>query len=435
MDAFIRRRTRFAAALDGAVAVIPAAHERLRSNDTEFEFRQNSDFYYLTGFNEPDAVLVIAPHFERERVVLFLRPRDRTQEIWNGRRLGVQAAPEYLGVDAAYAIDELDERLAEYLYGARRLAYVLGEDEAFDRRIYAALEKARVRTRRAGRVPEEIFDPGTLLHEYRLRKEPLELEKMRTAAELTANGHLAGMRATRPGAYEYEIEAAIEHEYLRGGGTFAYPSIVASGENATILHYNTNREQLRAGGLILVDSGAEFDLYTCDVTRTWPIDGRFSPEQRAIYDIVLAAQEAGIEAVRPGAGCKDFHNACVRTITEGLIDLGLLSGSLDENIEKEHYRDYYMHGSGHWLGLDVHDVGRYRDDTDAYRRFEPGMVTTVEPGIYVHRDLECDERFKGIGVRIEDDILVTADGNENLTMAIPKRTAEVEGAVGAAACV
>lgn len=434
MDSYIKRRNAFATALDGGVAVIPAAHERIRSNDTEYEFRQDSDFFYLTGFQEPDAVLVVAPHHERERVVAFVRPKNRAEEIWTGRRLGVQDAAERLGVDAAYSIDELDARLPELLQGACALHVALGRDEAFDRRMQQALRAARARARRSGRAPDTIVDPATMLHEMRLRKDPAEIELMRRAAAASAAGHRAGMKATRPGLHEYEIEAAIEYEYLRAGAAIAYNSIVAGGENATILHYNTNREVLRDGDLLLVDSGAELGLYTSDVTRTWPVNGRFTPEQRAIYDIVLAAQEAGIAKVQPGAGCRDFHQACVRVITEGLVDLGLLQGSVDENIEQERYRDYYMHGSGHWLGLDVHDVGSYRDASEAYRRLEAGMVTTVEPGIYVQRDQDCDERFKGIGVRIEDDILVTAEGNENLNAAIPKSVTEIESLVGDTAC-
>jgi Xaa-Pro aminopeptidase len=433
MEPYERRRARFLDAIKHGVAVIPAAREQLRSNDTEYEFRQDSDFFYLTGFGEPDAVLVVAPHHEHP-VTLFLRPRDRAQEIWTGRRLGVEAARARLGVDAAYDVAELDSRLPEYLYGAQRLYFELGRDEESDRRVKQSLQTAHTRARRKGRAPEEIAELSTVLHEMRLFKEPYELDVMRRAAALSQAGHRAGMAATRPDRYEYEIEAAIEFEYARGGGTFAYPSIVASGDNATILHYNTNRDRLRDGALLLVDSGAEYELYTSDVTRTWPVNGRFTPEQRAIYEIVLEAQEAGIARVRPGVACREFHNACVRVLTEGLIDAGLLKGSVDENIETERYRDFYMHGSGHWLGLDVHDVGRYRTSNDEYRPFEPGMVTTVEPGLYVHRDLDCDERFKGIGVRIEDDILVTPDGNENLTAAIPKRINEIESLTGERAC-
>ena len=434
MDAYHGRRMRVAAAIGDGAAVIPAARDRLRSNDTEFEFRQNSDFYYLTGFEEPDAVLVIAPHRERERVVAFVRPRDRSKEIWTGRRMGVQAAPERLGVDAAYAIDELDAKLPELLYGARTLYYAFGHDEPFDRRVREALAAAHAKARRSGRAPDVTADPSGILHEMRMIKDPDEVAKMRRAAQITENGHRAGMRGTRPGMREFEVEALIEYEYLRAGATFAYPSIVASGENATTLHYNTNRDELRDGDLLLVDSGAEFELYTCDVTRTWPVNGRFTAEQKAIYEIVLAAQEAGIEQVKPGNSCRAFHHACTRVITEGLIEIGLLKGSVEENIEKERYREYYMHGAGHWLGLDVHDVGRYRTgEDDAYRKLEPGMVTTVEPGIYVHPDLDCDARFKGIGVRIEDDILVSASGNENLTGSIPKTVAEIEAIAGAAA--
>ncbi len=429
------RRATFSAALVDGVAIIPAACERVRNGDTEYEFRQDSDFLYLTGFDEPDAVLVLAPHHERDRSVLFLRPRDRTQEIWTGRRLGAQAAPEALGVDVAYSIDELDERLPHYLNGASKLYYDLGRDEAFDRRILEALQNVRRHTRRKGRAPEEFVNPGTVLHEMRLYKDPNEIETMRRAAAVTALGHRAGMAGTRPGLFEYEIEALIEYTYFSNGAqAVAYPSIVAGGENATILHYDSNRERLREGDLVLVDSGSEVDAYASDVTRTWPINGRFSPEQRAIYEIVLAAQGAGIAAVKPGARCRDFHEACVRVVTEGLIDIGLLSGSVDENIETQRYYDFFMHGSGHWLGLDVHDAGRYRTADDTYRFFEPGMVTTVEPGIYVHGDIDCDERFKGIGVRIEDNLLVTADGSENFNAAIPKTIAEIEALVGETAC-
>lgn len=435
MDAYHSRRTRFAAALDGGVAVIPGARERFRNSHTEYEFRQDSDFKYLTGFDEPDAVLVIAPQNERERIVLFLRPRDRAQEIWTGRRLGVQAAPDRLGVDAAYGIDELDARLPQYFSGAESLYYATGEDEAFDRRVHRALAAAREATRRSGRAPHQIVAPSSVLHEMRLFKDAQEIETMREAARITGIGHRAGMAGTKPGMYEYQLEALIEHEYFANGAqSVAYPSIVAGGSNATIMHYNTNREQLADGDLVLVDSGCEYDCYASDVTRTWPVNGRFSDAQRAIYEVVLAAQRAGIEDVKPGVPCREFHRTCVRVVTEGLLDLGLLSGSVEENVERGRYRDYFMTGSGHWLGLDVHDAGSYRDCDDRERVFEPGMVVTVEPGIYVADDAECNERFRGIGVRIEDDILVTADGHENLTAAIPKSIESIEALVGGAVC-
>jgi Xaa-Pro aminopeptidase len=430
------RREKALEAFRGAAAVIPSARVQARNADTDYPFRQNSDFFYLTGFDEPDAVLVLAPEHAEHKSVLFLRKLDRTKEIWNGRRLGVELAVERLGVDAAFPIDEFADRLPEYLVGAKTLHYTLGNDETADRTIHQAIATARTRTRQRGHAPEAIADPAAVVHAMRAIKSEAEIAALRRAAEITRTGHVAAMRATRPGLYEYELQAVMEYEYRRAGARgLAYESIVAAGDNATILHYVTNRDRLEPGALLLVDSGCEFDYYASDVTRTWPVDGRFTPEQRAIYDIVLAAQQAACAQVRPGIPRNAFHDVAIRTIVAGLIDLGLLAGSVDENVETERYRDYYMHGTGHWLGLDVHDAGRYRDDDDKPIVFAPGMVTTVEPGIYVHRDLECDARFKGIGVRIEDDLLVTADGHENLTDAIPKRVEDLEAIVGSGASV
>jgi len=433
MQPFSDRRARFAEAIPNAVAVIPGAAVRLRNNDAEYEFRQDSDFHYLTGFPEPDAILVILPKGAKERSVLFVPPRDRAMEVWNGKRYGPEGALASFDVDAAYDIAEFDARLPDYLTGAHTLYYRLGEDERLDRRIQAALAAARVRVRRGGNAPQTIEEPGTLLHEMRLRKTPQEIETMRRACAITRLGHVAGMRATRPGMYEYELEAIIEHAYhTNGAQDLAYPSIVAGGDNATTLHYHANRALLHGGELVLVDSGCELDLYASDVTRTWPVDGRFSAEQRAIYEIVLAAQKAGIAQVRPGNPFSAYHEAALRTIVNGLLDIGLLNGTLDENLESKKYKDYFMHRTGHWIGLDVHDVGHYLEsDGTTSRKLEPGMVVTVEPGIYVHRDLTCDERFKGIGVRIEDDILCTPSGPENLSDAIPKEIAEIESIVGA----
>lgn len=432
MELYAKRRAVLARALGDGVAVIPAAQIRLRNRDTEYEFRQSSDFYYLTGFNEPDAVLVIAPHREKQ-AALFPLPRERSKEIWTGKRAGVAGVLETYKLDEAFELAELDERLPDYLVGANALYYDFGNDEAFDRRIREALERARSRARRKGVVPQSIHTLGSVLHEQRLIKSPEEIAKMRRAGEITRLGHMAGMRATRPGLPEYELEAVIEHTYrVNGAQDVAYPSIVAGGANATILHYNTNRETLRDGDLVLVDSGCEFDTYASDVTRTWPVNGRFSPEQRAIYEVVLAAQKAAIDCVRPGRSYDDAHTAAVRVITEGLIELKLLAGSRDENIENERYRDFYYHTTGHWIGLDVHDVGAYtQGDGKTARTLQPGMAVTVEPGLYVPDDLECDARFKGIGVRIEDDILCTPDGPDNLTADIPKEIGELESLVGA----
>jgi Xaa-Pro aminopeptidase len=434
MSTYEKRRAAFAGGFASGVAVIPAARHATRNADTEYEYRQNSDFYYLTGFNEPEAVLVLAPHHESERSVLFLRPRDRTQEIWTGRRLGVEGALESLGVDAAYPIDELEQRLPDLLVGAPTLYYALGLDEPLDRIVLAAVKEARYRVRRGGTAPLSFVDPGTLLHEMRLHKSPEEVVLMRRAAAASLAGHEAGMRATHPGQWEYELEAIIEFNYRRAGAQdVAYPSIVAGGSNATILHYNTNRDQLRDGDLVLVDSGAEVDLYASDVTRTWPVNGRFTGEQRAIYEIVLRAQRAGIEQVRPGRSYNAYHDAAVRVLTEGLVDIGLLEGSIDSLIESNAYFEFYPHRTGHYLGLDVHDVGRYTEADTSYRTLEPGMVMTVEPGLYVQHDTDVPERWKGIGVRIEDDILCTTADPENLTAAIPKTIEDLEAIIGSEA--
>ena len=420
----------------GGVAVIPAAQEIIRSNDSEFPFRQNSDFFYLTGFDEPDAVLVLAPDHREHNVYLFLRERDREMEIWNGRRLGVERAAAALGVDIAFSIGALADVLPDLLTNVETLYFALGANPRADGIVRGALERARGLTRRKGFIPDAIVDPSSVLHGLRQVKEATEIATLRRAAAITARGHIAAMKATRPGLFEYEVQAALEYEFRRGGAqSVAYESIVAAGDNATILHYRNSRDRMNDGDLLLIDAACELDYYATDVTRTWPVNGRFSAEQRAIYDIVLRAQEAAIAAVQPGAAQRDFHHAAVRTIAEGLVDVGLLSGSVDEIVETERYRDFYMHGTGHWLGIDVHDVGRYRDPSDEPIRLEPGMVTTIEPGIYVHRDRDCNERFKGIGIRIEDDILVTADGNENLTAAVPKSMNEIEEIVGSCALV
>lgn len=430
MNVYERRRAAFADSMQEAVAIVPAAHHAVRNADTEYEYRQNSDFYYLTGFSEPEAVLVITPGRE-PRDTLFLRPRDRSMEIWTGRRVGVDGATDELGMQAARPIGDLEANLHEYLLGASSLFYGVGHDAATDRIVFAAVDRARHAVRRGGTAPNGYVEPGTVLHEMRLFKSEDEIALMRRAAEATHAGHVAGMRATRDGLYEYELEATIEYRYrMAGARDVAYPSIVAGGKNACTLHYHSNRDVLRDGDLVLVDSGAEFDAYACDVTRTWPVGGRFSPEQRALYEIVLRAQLAGIDEVRPGRPFVAYHDAAVRVLTEGLIDLGLVTGSLDGAIESNAYADFYPHRTGHWLGLDVHDAGRYRDG-EAYRALRPGMVMTVEPGLYIQPDLDCDERFKGIGIRIEDDILCTSGEPENLTSSIPKTVAEIEAVVGA----
>ncbi len=432
MKSYATRRAEFARRMGAdAAAVIPAAHHATRNADTEYEYRQNSDFYYLTGFSEPEAVLVLAPH-AAEPVTLFLRARDRAAEIWTGRRLGVEGAVADLGMDAAYPIAELAERLPALLTGATTLHYGLAQNERMDRTVMDAVGAARFSVRRGGKAPQNFVEPGVILHEMRLRKSEQELAIMRRAAAVSLAGHEAGMRATRPGLGEWELEAIIEYHYrLAGAQDVAYPSIVASGVNATILHYNVNRDVLRDGDLVLVDSGAEVDLYASDVTRTWPVNGKFSSEQRALYDIVLRAQKAGIEHVRTGKPFNAYHDAAVRVLTEGLVDVGLLAGSIDSLIEENKFFEFYPHRTGHWIGLDVHDAGRYKADDDSYRLLEPGMVLTVEPGLYVQPDLDVPERWKGIGIRIEDDVLCTSGEPDVLTAAIPKEIEDIERIAGA----
>ncbi|HMD02940.1 MAG TPA: aminopeptidase P N-terminal domain-containing protein [Candidatus Baltobacteraceae bacterium] len=432
MSIYARRRAEFAKAIgqDG-IAIVPSARHATRNADTEYEYRQNSDFYYLTGFAEPEAVLVIAPKAEHT-ATLFLRPKDRTAEIWTGKRAGVEGALADFGMDAAHPIAEFEDRLPELLVGASTLHFGFTLDDRLDRVVLDSVAAARFKVRRGGKAPLTFVEPGTLLHEMRLRKGPEELAIMRRAAAASRAGHEAGMRATRPGLHEYELEAIIEYNYrMAGAQDVAYPSIVAGGTNATILHYNTNRDVLRDGDLVLVDSGAEVDLYASDVTRTWPVSGRFSSEQRAIYDIVLRAQQAGIEQVRSGRPYDAYHEAAVRVLTEGLIDVGLLQGSVEQAIADNAFFAFYPHRTGHWIGLDVHDVGGYKNADDAFRALEPGMVLTVEPGLYVQPDLDVPERWKGIGVRIEDDVLCTSGAPEVLTAAIPKTIEELEGIVGA----
>ena len=433
MKPYTDRRTDFAKALGGGVALIPGAQLTMRNRDTEHEFRQSSDFYYLTGFTEPDAVLVITCTHDGQHSVLFTQPRDRSIEVWTGKRHGIEGAVSQYAFDEAFDIKELDMRLPDLFAGHDTLFYAMGHDESLDRRVLAAMQAAQTRNRRGGGItPESIANPFALLHEMRLFKSEDEIATMRSAGAITRLGHLAGMEATQPGMPEYELEAAIEFQYAKHGAqAVAYPSIVAGGANATILHYNTNREQLCDGDLVLVDSGCELDLYASDVTRTWPVNGKFSPEQRAIYEIVLAAQKAGIACVRPGNSYAATHDAAVRVIVDGLVDIGLLSGNAEDLIESKAYEPFYYHSTGHWIGLDVHDVGRYRDVWQkTHRTLAPGMTLTVEPGLYVPLDVPCAERFKGIGVRIEDDILCSAGGPDILSANIPKEIAEIEAIVG-----
>lgn len=408
------------------VLVVFSAPQYLRNNDVEHEYRQSSDFFYLTGLDEPSSALVLTAG-ESPNYTLFVRPRDKERETWDGPRLGLEGAKAQLGADQVFDIAELSKRLPELLLGYETLYFQLGEFEVNDQCLIRALNMARRQGRRGRRVPVRLIDASELVHEMRRIKSDDELEMMRRACRVTRDAHLEAMKVAAPGKHEYEVEAALRKAFLeRGSVRVAYAPIVASGPNATILHYVKNDRLMQEGELLLIDAGCEHSYYASDVTRTFPISGRFSDPQRRIYDIVLEAQRASIEAVRPGATFNDIHAASLRIITEGLIDLGFIDGPLEIALSEEKYKPFFMHKTSHYLGMDVHDVGRYFAG-EKPRALDPGVVLTVEPGIYIARDNhDVPTEYRGIGVRIEDDILVTASGYENLTLDIPKDPAELE---------
>jgi Xaa-Pro aminopeptidase len=415
-----------------AVAVVCSLPERVRNGDAHYVFRQHSDLVYLTGFLEPEAVLVLRPGAEKEKVVMFVRPSDPEAELWDGRRAGIDGARQQYGADAAYPAAELPARLWELIANAEELHYSLGLDDDMDRRIGAALVRLRKLEKRGKRPPRAVVDPRVGLHELRLHKRPEELTALATAAQITCDAHRLAMRHGRPGSHEHELEALINHTFRsRGGHGPGYSTIVGAGGNATILHYIANAGPVRDGDLVLIDAGCEYEHYTADVTRTWPASGRFTAPQRRVYDAVLATQKSAIAMVRPGITLDDIHNHCVKQLTAAMLELGLLKGTVDERIADQGYRTYYMHGTSHWLGLDVHDVGAYTRDGKP-RPLEPGMVITVEPGLYIAAGGDAPAELRGIGVRIEDDVVVTATGHEVLTRACPKEVEEVEAACLAA---
>jgi Xaa-Pro aminopeptidase len=465
---FIERRRRFVEAVGDGLAIVPAAPETVRNNDVSHPFRQHSDFYFLTGFDEPDAVALFNPAHAKERFVLFVRPRDREMEIWTGHRAGVEGAVASYGADAAYPIEQLDGKLREYAIDRPTLFYRLG-NAVFDGRVIRLVAELRAARSRGFTPPVRIEDPGPIVHELRLHRSPAELARQRRACQISRDAHAEAMRYARPGLHEYQVQAAVEFVFRsQGSPRDAYPSIVASGPNACILHYVENQRRMADGDLLLIDAGCEYGYHAADITRTFPVNGRFTAPQRAVYDVVLRAQLAAIEATRPGVPYEAIHEAARRVIAEGLVDLKLLPRPLADSLAMHHYREFFMHGTGHWLGMDVHDVGDYRVRRQS-RPLEAGMVFTVEPGIYVDparesvtfhlreyseeemwerrlrlgmaaaKKLEEQEKAKaptvthpippelrGIGVRIEDDILVTAEGIENLTAGTPKTVEEVE---------
>lgn len=427
-DEYARRRAALLQQLpQNSVALVSASHLKTRNRDAEYAFRQDSDFYYLTGFNEPDALLLLIPGRAEGEFVLFCPPRDPQMEIWTGYRAGPEGCVRDFGADQAFALEELEQQMPRLLDGVHRLYYALGSDEALDTRVRGWLNQVRAQSRQGAQAPEELVLLDNLLHEQRLFKSAAELDVMRRAADISAEAHCRAMRLSRPGLYEYQLEAEITGYCMQQGARFqAYSPIVGGGANGCILHYIDNSAELKDGDLVLIDAGCELDNYASDITRTFPVNGRFSPQQRALYQLVLDTQLACIEAMQPGVLWNRIHDLSVELLTEGLIELGLLQGERDALIEAGAYRRFYMHRIGHWLGMDVHDVGQYKLDGE-WRPLQPGMVMTIEPGLYVAPDDDSvAPEWRGIGIRIEDDVLVTEQGPDVLTAAVPKTIADIE---------
>lgn len=425
-----KRREQLAKRLPaGSIALIPAASECLRNGDAHYRFRQDSDFYYLTGFNEPEAVLLITAG-ETEHSILFNRNRNFAEEQWTGARLGQSGACEQLEVNEAYSFNEFKKRLPDYFAGKTAIYYPIARYPIYDQLIFDTWQAVKGQIRRGIHAPTSFADVSPLIAEMRLFKSNAELACMREAARISVAAHERAMRHVHHATFEYEVEAEIIYELTRQGcRNMAYDAIVACGRNACTLHYTDNNQPLRSGDLLLIDAGGEYQNYAADITRTFPINGQFNPEQKAIYELVLAAQKAGMACIRPGSSWDDAQQAIVRVLTLGLVDLGLLRGDIDELIITEAYKPFYMHRSGHWLGLDVHDVGNYKQNHH-WRKLEPGMVLTVEPGIYIHESIQgIDSRWHGIGIRIEDDIEVTLNGHHNLTGGLAVEVNDIEALI------
>lgn len=430
---FANRRAEFMRRIPGGVAIFPAAPMAIRNSDVEHEYRQDTDFYYLTGFEEPNAVAVLAPDHPDHRFAMFVQPKDRAREVWTGWRAGDEGAKRDYGADTAFTLDKLDEELPKLAEKADRIYYRFGSDPAFDERLVGLIRRFQRLRQREGHGPTSVIDPADLLHTMRLVKTPGDLALLRRAVDISCEGHRAAIQAIRPGAYEYEIDAVLGYIFRKNGSPrCGYASIVASGPNSTVLHYTRNDRLIGQGELVLIDAGAEFGYYTGDVTRTMPASGEFSEAQRVLYQLVLDAQLEAINAIRPGAKFIEPHNRAVRVLTEGFLRLGLLEGEIDKLIEEDAIKKFCLHRTSHWLGMDVHDAGPYKV-ADEWRLLEPGMVMTVEPGLYIAEDSEgVDPRYLGIGIRIEDDVLVTVDGNEVLSSSVPKTIGEIEAAMATA---
>ncbi|MFY2763286.1 aminopeptidase P N-terminal domain-containing protein [Arenimonas sp. MALMAid1274] len=424
---YARRRKQLMRMADqDAILILPSAPQRVRSHDTHYPYRQDSDFWYLGGFPEPESVMVLVPGRKHGECLLFCRERDAGREAWDGPRAGPEGAVERHGFDDAYPIADLDEILPGLLEGRSRVYYHFGRDTEFDLKLIGWVNRVRSQVRHGAQPPHEFLELGHLLHELRLFKSAAELRLMRQSARIACEAQLAAMRATRAGGREYEVEAALQYTYRRNDAVAAYEPIVGAGANGCVLHYRDNNGPLADGDLLLCDAGAEYAGYASDITRTWPVNGRYSAEQRALYDLVLSAQQAALAQARPGKPWIAGHDAAVATLTEGLLSLGLLKGTLKAALASGAYKKFYMHKTGHWLGLDVHDVGEYKLAGD-YRELEPGMVFTIEPGLYIAPGTKgVAAKWQGIGIRIEDDVLVTAQGHEVLTEGVPRDADAVE---------
>jgi len=422
-----RRRELMAMMAANSIAIVTAAPEKIRSRDTHYPYKQATSLSYLCGFAEPESVLVLIPGREQGECLLFCREKDKLRETWDGYRSGPAGAVSDFAVDDAFPIGDIDEILTGMLEGKERVYYAIGKDADFDRHLMGWINEIREQKNRGSAPPGEFVDLDHLVNEMRLIKTASELKLMRKAGEISARAHCRAMKVSVPGIYEYQLQAEIEHEFMVSGATApAYTSIVGGGKNGCILHYIENRQKINDGQLVLIDAGCEYANYAADITRTFPVNGKFSPEQAAIYDIVLQAQAEAIALIVPGAPYNVANDATIAVITEGLRDLGILNGEFNELIEQQAYKDFDMHSSGHWLGMDVHDVGDYKIDNQ-WRIYEPGMVVTVEPGIYISPDnTAVAEKWRGLAVRIEDDIAVTKTGCEDLTAAVPKRRVDIE---------
>lgn len=429
-DIYARRRAELVNQIgENDIVIVPTSPERSRNGDVVYQFRPDSDFHYLCGFDEPEAVMVISPGRAQGEFVIFCREKDRFREMWDGRRHGLEGAMDVFGANDAFPFEDMHEILPGMMEEKEKVFTTVGRYPDFDAQLLGWMNKIKQDTRRGKHAPYEFVDLNHILHEQRLFKRPDEINLMRKAGKMSAAGHLRAMQTCRPGMYEYQVQAEMECEFRKAGSHYnAYPSIVAGGENACILHYVENDAVLRNGDLLLIDAGAEYQCYASDISRTFPVNGRFSGEQKALYEIVIDAQEAAFEKCSAGHTWDEPHQAAVRVISQGLIDEGLLQGSLDDVLENKRYSQFYMHRTGHWLGMDVHDVGDYQVEDD-WRELEQGMVFTVEPGIYVSASSDVDERWHNIGIRVEDNVLVQKDGYENFTEAAPKTVADIEAAM------